>query len=133
MCRHAADAEPEPAGDNPAEHLRRAIERDYPLLFRRIGTLVYRLCGRLRREEAEGRIAETLNEAVTRALQAAEGFDSSRSALAWLLGFASRILQERQRERAKRPVVQSDLGEDRWRQVVEELCGADSDAATIRL
>jgi RNA polymerase sigma factor (sigma-70 family) len=131
MCRHAADAEPEPAGDDPAEHLRRAIEREYATLFRRIGVLIYRICGRLRRDEIANRVPEVLNEAVQRALNAADRFDPSRSAVAWLMGFALRILQEQRRP--GRMVVQSDLGDDNWRQALEGLCAAGSDAATIRL
>jgi RNA polymerase sigma factor (sigma-70 family) len=94
--------------------------------------LVYRICGRLRRLEIEDRVVEVLDEAVQRALQAAERFDPTRSGMAWLIGFALHVLQEQQRPR--RVVARSDLGEENWRGVVEELTSADdTDAATIRL
>ncbi|HEY7308765.1 MAG TPA: sigma-70 family RNA polymerase sigma factor [Gemmataceae bacterium] len=131
MCGPASDAGPETTCDDRGEHLRRAIEREHLTLLRRIAVLVYRVCGRLRRDEIAQRVPEVLNEAVQRALKAADRFDPSRSAVAWLMGFALRILQEQRRP--GRVVVQSDLGDDNWRQVLEGLCAADADAATIRL
>jgi RNA polymerase sigma factor (sigma-70 family) len=112
--------------------LRLTIDREYPVLFRRIAVLVYRICGPLRRSEIEDNVAEVLNEAVKRALQSAAAFDTQRSATAWLMGFAVRILQERRHPR--RTVVQSDLGEEAWRGALAELCAADdAEMATIRL
>jgi RNA polymerase sigma-70 factor (ECF subfamily) len=111
--------------------LRRVIEREYGTLFRRVGVLVYRVCGRLRRCELSDRVAEVLDEAVRRALQGADHFDPRRSAVAWLIGIALKVLQEKRR--TGRVVVQSDLGDAAWRQALGELCAADSDAATIRL
>lgn len=132
MCEPASNAADEPSGDDRADILRQTIERDYPLLIRRIGVLVYRLCGRLRSAEIEDRVTEVLNEAVKRALQSAERFDPTRSATAWLIGFALHVLQEQRR--ARRIVVQSDLGEEIWHGIVEELASADdADAATVRL
>jgi RNA polymerase sigma-70 factor (ECF subfamily) len=125
--------ESEIPSDDPADHLRQAVERDYPVLFRRIAVLVYRMCGRLRRDEVANRVQEVLSEAVKRALQAATAFDPQRSATAWLMGFALRILQEQQR-RARHTVVQTDLGDEAWRRVVEDLCAADdAEAAALRL
>lgn len=132
MCEPASNSASESFGDDRADPLRRAIERDYPLLIRRIGVLVYRLCGRLRRAEIEDRVTDILNEAVKRALQSAERFDPTRSATAWLIGFALHVLQEQRRSR--RIVVQSDLGAAVWRGILEVLASADdADAATIRL
>lgn len=133
MTGHAFDVGPETPREDRAGHLSRAIERDYEILFRRIRTLVYRICGPLRRDEIADRVQEVLNEAVERALRAADRFDPERSAVAWLTGFALRILQEQRRGSARRAVAQSDLGEEAWRHVLEELCAVDSDAATIRL
>jgi RNA polymerase sigma factor (sigma-70 family) len=133
MCGRASNAEPEPAGADPADLLRQAIERDYGVLLRRLAVLVYRVCGRLRREEVLDRVQEVLGEAVQRALQAASAFDPQRSATAWLMGFALRILLEQQRG-ARRTVVQSDLGDEGWQVVVADLCTADSaETATLRL
>ena len=132
MCGRASNSECETAGDDPADHLRQAIEREYVVLFRRVAVLVYRVCGRLRREEVADRVKEVINEAVKRALQAASSFDPQRSATAWLMGFALHILQEQRRPR--RAVVQSDLGAEAWRAALADLCSADdADAATIRL
>ncbi|HTU90097.1 MAG TPA: sigma-70 family RNA polymerase sigma factor [Gemmataceae bacterium] len=133
MCGSSSPpSETETAGDDPADCLRQAIEREHAVLFRRIAVLVYRVCGRLRRGEAEERVAEVLNEAVKRALQSAASFDPRRSAIAWLMGFALRILQEQRHPR--RAVVQSDLGAEAWRGALEELCSTDdAEATTIRL
>lgn len=132
MCGRASLSNSEIAGDDPADCLRRAIAGEHAVLCRRIAVLVYRVCGRLRRAEVEARVLEVLNEAVKRALQNASSFDPRRSATAWLIGFALRILQEQRHSR--RTVVQSDLGEAAWRGALEELCSADdAEAATIRL
>jgi RNA polymerase sigma-70 factor (ECF subfamily) len=133
MCGHASNSGPKTASDGPADQLRQAIEREYAVLFRRIAVLVYRVCGRLRRDEVADRVKEVLGEAVQRALQAAARFDPQRSATAWLMGFALRILQEQQR-RARRTVLESDLSDEAWRCALEDLCATDNaDAATIRL
>jgi RNA polymerase sigma factor (sigma-70 family) len=132
MGEQATNKGSEKTDEDRADCIRLAIECDYPLLLRRISVLVYRLCGRLRREEVEGRVIEILGEAVKRALQGAASFDPARSATAWLIGIALRILQEQRR--ARRVVVQSDLGEVAWRGALEELCAADdAEATTIRL
>lgn len=133
MCGRVSKSESKTPSDAPADPLRQAVERDYPILFRRIAVLVYRVCGRLRRDEVANRAQEVLSEAVQRALRAAAAFDPQRSASAWLMGFALRILQEQQR-RGRRTVVQSDLGDEAWRRVVEDLCTADdAEAASLRL
>jgi RNA polymerase sigma factor (sigma-70 family) len=132
MCGHAANKGAEKPDEDRAESLRQAIERDYSLLVRRLAVIVYRVCGRLRREEVAERVEEVLGEAVKRALESAAMFDPQRSATAWLMGFALHILQEQRRPR--RAVVQSDLGDETWRAVLENLCSTDdADAATIRL
>ncbi len=133
MCQRASDGRPEPSGNDRADHLREVIQREYPTLRRRIGALLYKLCGPRRREEVADRVDEILGETVKRALQAADRFEIGRSAIAWLTGFALRIVQEQRRGQVRRPVAQSDLGDEKWRHVVEELCAADADAATIRL
>ncbi|HZV07303.1 MAG TPA: sigma-70 family RNA polymerase sigma factor [Gemmataceae bacterium] len=133
MCGRASPSEPETPGPDPADFLRQAIERNWDVLVRRLTVLVYRVCGRLRREEVQDRVVEVLNEAVRRALQNAAAFDPARSATAWIMGIALRVLQE-QRRTGRRTVVQSDLGDAVWRGALEELCSADdSQTATIRL
>lgn len=132
MYEPTSKVESETAGDNPADSLRQVIERDYALLFRRVAVLVYRVCGPLRHKEVEDRVQEVLNEAVKRGLQAAASFDVSRSATAWLLGIALRVLQEQRQPR--RTVVQSDLGQETWRGALEQLCSAnDAETVAIRL
>lgn len=117
-----------------ADPLRAAVERDYDALCRRVGVLVYKSCGALRRDEAAERVQEVLDESVRRALAAAERFDAGRSAAAWLLGIAARVLHEQRRERAARPVPASDLGDEPWREVLDSLYAApDGEAAVIRL
>lgn len=133
MCGTVSNAEGETTGADRTQRLRQAIDAEYDVLFRRVSVLVYRLCGRLRREEVVDRVREVLGEAVKRALQAADHFDPERSATAWLIGFSLRILQEQRRGR-KRAVAQSDLGDEVWKQALEGLCtAADSDTTTVRL
>src|SRR5437763_12920224 len=116
-----------------ADHLRAAVERDYDALCRRVGVLVYKSCGARRRDEVAERVQEVLDESVRRALAAAGRFDAGRSAAAWLLGIAARVLHEQRRERAARPVPASDLGEA-WREVLDSLYAVpDGEAAVIRL
>jgi RNA polymerase sigma factor (sigma-70 family) len=133
MCGQASPAKPETA-DERADQLRIAVECDYATLCRRIGVLVYRICGRLRRDEVAERVGEVLNESVKRALQSADHFDPTRSPIAWLIGIALNVLREQRRGPALRAVVQTDLRHEAWRQALEGLCAAsESDATTIRL
>ncbi|MHB8648515.1 MAG: sigma-70 family RNA polymerase sigma factor [Thermomicrobiales bacterium] len=115
------------------KHLRGVIEREEAILHRRISVLVYKVCGALRPAEVADRAQEILNEAVSRGLQNAAKFEMGRSATAWLMGIALHVLQEQLRGRARRAVVQSDLGDAAWRQALQGLCTVDSDAAMIRL
>jgi RNA polymerase sigma factor (sigma-70 family) len=133
MCGPASDGGNDTSGNDRAAYLREVIQREHPTLLRRIGALVYKLCGQLRRDEVADRSAEILSEVAIRALQAADRFEMGRSAVAWMIGIALHILQEQQRGRTRRPVAQSDLGDEKWLHTVEELCAVDSDAATIRL
>lgn len=134
MCGLASNQEPERSPDERTAFLCAEIEREQETLQRRIGSLVYRICGRLRPDEVAQRVREVLNESAKRALQNAHKFDMGRSATAWLTGIALRFLQEQRRLRATRPVVQSDLGEEAWRSVLDGLCtAAETDATAIRL
>lgn len=133
MCGRTSPLEPEPSGGEPAQILCHAIEREREVLFRRLTVLVYRVCGRLRREEVENRVEEVFQEAWKRALEKADMFDPARSATAWILAFALRILQE-QRRTSRRTVIQSDVGEAACRGALDELCSVDeAESATIRL
>ena len=133
MCAVASNEEPDHSADERADYLRQVLQEEYATLSRRIGALVYRLCGRLRREEVRDRVNEILNETAKRALEAAERFQMGRSALAWLMGIALRIMQEQRRGWKGRLVVESDLGEEAWQGVLEQLAVADTDAAAIAL
>jgi RNA polymerase sigma factor (sigma-70 family) len=134
MCGQASPAEPEPTADERAEHLRLVIEREYASLYRRVGVLVYRICGRLRREEADRRIEEVVGDVVGRALQSAATFDPSRSALAWLTGFALNILREKRRYQTRHAVLETDLSGEAWKNALEGLCAAaETETTTIRL
>jgi RNA polymerase sigma factor (sigma-70 family) len=134
MAPAASQAEPDPAVAARAEHLCRVIEQEYQTLWRRVAALVYRMCGPLRRDEVRDRVQEVLNEAVRRALQAADRFDSSRSAPAWIMGIAVHVIQDQLRGRRKRTVAASQLDSERWQQVLEELAQSPGDeAVSIRL
>lgn len=133
MGGSTSPVESEMSGDAPAVLLHQAIVREHAMLVRRLTVLVYRVCGRLRREEAADRVNEVLGEAVKRALERAASFDPERSLTAWILGFALRVLLE-QRRGSRRTVVQSDLGDAAWRGVLESLSTADdAESSTIRL
>jgi RNA polymerase sigma factor (sigma-70 family) len=133
MCAFVSNEEPDNTADERADYLRKVLREEYATLSRRIGALVYRLCGRLRREEVRDRVNEILNETAKRALEAAERFEMGRSALAWLMGIALRVLQEQRRGWKGRLVVESDLGEEAWQGALAQLCVADTDAAAIGL
>src|SRR6516162_10150403 len=90
MDEATSSVEAETTGASRADLLREVIEREHPLLCRRISALVYRVCGRLRPTEVADRVREVLDEAVRRALQAAQSFDPERSAVAWIIGIALR-------------------------------------------
>ncbi len=122
------------AADRRAVLLRAAVERDHAILCRRVGALVYRLCGPLRRDEVADVVQEVLHEAVGRALRAAERFEEGRSVTAWLIGISLRVLQEWRRGQASTPVPDTDLGAPHWRDAMERLwVGPADDAAAIRL
>jgi RNA polymerase sigma factor (sigma-70 family) len=133
MCAYVPNEEPDNAANERADYLRKVIHEEYATLSRRIGALVYRLRGRLRPDEVRDRVDEILNETAKRALQAAERFEMGRSATAWLMGFALRIMQEQRRGWKGRIVVQSDLGDAAWQGALEQLEVADADAAPLGL
>jgi DNA-directed RNA polymerase specialized sigma24 family protein len=124
----------DPVADRRAALLRAAVECDHAVLCRRVGALVYRLCGPLRRDEVADVVQEVLNEAVGRALRAAGRFEEGRSVTAWLIGIALRVLHERRRSRAAGPVSGTDLGGAAWREALEALCvGPGDEVAAVRL
>jgi RNA polymerase sigma-70 factor (ECF subfamily) len=134
MAASASRAEPDPEVAARAAHLCRLIEQEYETLWRRVAALVYRMCGPLRRDEVRDRVQEVLNETVRRALQAADRFDTSRSASAWLMGIAVHVIQDQLRGRKKKTVVVSQMPAERWQQVLEQLSEAsDEKAVSIRL
>lgn len=134
MDEAATKVEAKTSGENRADYLRQVIEHEHSVLCRRIGVLVYRVCGRLRPGEVADRIREVLGEAVRRALQSAEAFDLQRSAVAWIIGISLRILLEQRRGRLHHPVVQSELSEAAWDQALHQLCTVDdTNRTTIRL
>lgn len=89
------------SGTSPGAVLGAAIERDFASLQRAVELLVWRFLmrqGRPLNHEVLRAIAEdVLQEAIARVLQRAAAYDPQRSAHAWVLGFAIKVLQERRR------------------------------------
>lgn len=81
--------------------LRDAIEQEYAALRRGVEALVWRFNLTRDRNVVRGLAEEVLHEAVARAFRRAEAFEPTRSAHAWLLGFAVNVIRERG-DRARR-------------------------------
>ncbi len=89
------------AGTSPNAVLGAAIERDFVSLQRAVELLVWRFLARQGRPLNHAALRTTaedvLQEAIARVLQRAATYDPRRSAHAWVLGFAIKVLQERRR------------------------------------
>ncbi len=79
---------------DPSAALRDAIEHEFSALRRAIELYVVKLGLAADREAAVAAADEVLQEVVARALRRADRFDPSRSALAWLRGFAVNVIRE---------------------------------------
>jgi RNA polymerase sigma factor (sigma-70 family) len=83
---------------DPRFALRDAIERELPDLRRAVEVYVYKM-GLGSNREMVGAVAdEVLQEVVARAMARANAYDPSRSALAWLRGFAINVIMEDRRK-----------------------------------
>ena len=86
---------------SPDAVLGAAIERDFVSLQRAVELLVWRFLVRqgrpLNHEVLRATAEDVLQEAIARALKRAATYDPQRSAHAWVLGFAIKVLQERRR------------------------------------
>ncbi len=89
------------SGTSPGAVLGAAIERDFASLQRAVELLVWRFLVRqgrpLNHEVLRATAEDVLQEAIARVLQRAAAYDPQRSAHAWVLGFAIKVLQERRR------------------------------------
>ena len=77
--------------------LRAAIVREEPNLRRSVEALVFKRGLASNRADIAAIAGDVLQEAVERALRRADGYDPTRSAHAWLLGFVINVLREQQR------------------------------------
>jgi DNA-directed RNA polymerase specialized sigma24 family protein len=113
VTRQETSLEAASVGADSVVFLRAAIEREYPDLRRGMEALAWKLSLSPHREQVTEVAEEVLHEAILRALQRAEAFDPSRSAHAWLFGFALNVLRERQRAavRDQRHLVSGDEAE----------------------
>ena len=103
------------SGASPGAVLGAAIERDFVSLQRAVELLVWRFLvrqGRPLNHEALRTTAEdVLQEAIARVLKRSAAYDPQRSAHAWVLGFAIKVLQERRRrELRERQYLVADTG-----------------------
>lgn len=96
-----AELSDDSASASPSAVLGAGIEHDFVSLQRAVELLVWRFLvqqGRPLDHEALRATAEdVLQEAIARVLQRAAAYDPQRSAHAWVLGFAIKVLQERRR------------------------------------
>ena len=89
------------AGVSPNAVLGAGIERDFASLQRAVELLVWRFLAQqgrpLNHEVLRATAEDVLQEAIARVLKRAAAYDPQRSAHAWVLGFAIKVLQERRR------------------------------------
>ena len=131
MPPNSADLGPGIAVQGRAAEICAVVERDADGLRRVIARKVRAICRAMRGDEAAERAVELLGEAVGRALAKPENLDPHRSVSAWLVGTAILILkdQTRRRDGPRRPVPGTDLGDDAWEAILEQLSCAPTDAA----
>lgn len=82
---------------DPDFALRMAIEHELDAVRRGVEVLVWRLGLAETRAEVIALGEDALQEVIRRALDRADAFDANRSAHAWLLGIATKVLQEQRR------------------------------------
>jgi len=82
---------------DPGVALRAAIEREFDAVRRGVEILVWRLGLAETRVEVIALGEDALQEVIRRALDRADAFDANRSVHAWLLGIATKVLQEQRR------------------------------------
>lgn len=129
MPANSSNAEPESAALECAARIRAAIEMEHEALLQTVAVLVAKTERRLHWPEVMEIASEVLHEAVQEALKHARGFDTTRSATAWVRGIAARLLLARRRleVRARRCVPAAVLGQEAWAAALEQLCTAPTD------
>ena len=122
---------------SPGAVLGAAIERDFISIQRAVELLVWRFVARqgrpLNHEALRTIVDDVLQEAIARVLKRAAAYDPQRSAHAWVLGFAIKVLQERRRrELRERQYLVADAGgtSSEAEQVADTLLERVSDLAT---
>lgn len=129
------------AADVPAQALGQIIERELNDLRRGVEVLVWRTGLGQGRDAVAAAADDVLQEVVVRALSRASAFDTSRSAHAWLFGFAVNVVRERRRQRLveeRRGVQLSDFDPDGERFAslaceVHDLAARDAGPALVEL
>ena len=96
-----AELSDDSASAAPSAVLSAGIEHDFVSLQRAVELLVWRFLAQqgrpLDHEGLRATAEDVLQEAIARVLQRAAAYDPQRSAHAWVLGFAIKVLQERRR------------------------------------
>ena len=89
------------SGVSPSAVLGAAIERDFVSLQRAMELIVWRFLVRqgrpLNHDVLRATAEDVLQEAIARVLKRSATYDPQRSAHAWVVGFAIKVLQERRR------------------------------------
>lgn len=122
----------EAEGDEKLCALKAAFQCNYDGLLDAISALVWKLWRPSRRSDVTERAQEILSETVEQVLQNYAKFDPDRSAVAWIMGFAVRVLKNRHRVEARhaRVVRASEINDEVWQRVIDGLCCAASDDCT---
>ncbi len=105
------------SGASPGAVLGTAIERDFVSLQRAVELLVWCFLVRQGRPLNHAALRTTaedvLQEAIARVLKRSAAYDPQRSAHAWVVGFAIKVLQERRRrELREQQYLAADTGSD---------------------
>ena len=128
------DEAPRTPPSKQAHVLGQAIERELDDLRRGVEVLVWRTGLAQGRDTVAAVADDVLQDVVVRALGRASAFDPSRSAHAWLFGFAVNVVRERRRQRLseeQRLVQLSDLDPDgeHFTSLGRNLCALSANGA----
>jgi RNA polymerase sigma factor (sigma-70 family) len=112
--------------------LRAVVEDDFAGLHKAVAIIIHKSPGRRTREAVDEIAFELLGEAVRRVLDRPETYDPARSAFAWIVGVAIKILSEKRREDAKRALM-ADLSDEAWKAIEGSLGGSAESCTSARV